>query len=188
MDSDCDVVAVTGDCVSQSCDRVPAEWDDWPQELKLSVPGNHDLPYTFDLLNSWYWHTPWARQFRDVLFVGLDSLLPHDIEKHLASVCCDSPRAIALLCHERPRLEDAALADVLLAFIGSRRLLVLHGHEHPSGFSGAEWDESGRLGQNTYCRSKICSSVSSRRGLCHLIEWSGNSFHCSEVQGLRDPI
>jgi hypothetical protein len=38
-----DVVALTGD----SAGVLPEHWNDWPQPLKLSVPGNHDSPETF---------------------------------------------------------------------------------------------------------------------------------------------
>jgi hypothetical protein len=36
--SKCDVVALTGDWAGV----LPAQWDQWPQRFKLSVPGNHD--------------------------------------------------------------------------------------------------------------------------------------------------
>ncbi len=60
--SDCDVVALTGDCASLSTRQVPLEWDAWPQALKLAVAGNHDEPNTFELLESWvHWdHEPHA--------------------------------------------------------------------------------------------------------------------------------
>lgn len=51
--SDCDVVALTGDCTSKDNKQLPKKWNEWPQRLKLSVPGNHDLPHTFDRLSNW---------------------------------------------------------------------------------------------------------------------------------------
>lgn len=49
---DCDVVALTGDCVSTTCRQLPEEWNHWPQAFKLSVPGNHgDDSETFRLLD-----------------------------------------------------------------------------------------------------------------------------------------
>src|SRR5438045_83244 len=48
---ECDVVAVTGDCTSKGNTQLPAEWNQWPQRIKLSVPGNHDLGDTFDRLD-----------------------------------------------------------------------------------------------------------------------------------------
>ena len=59
--ADCDVVALTGDCVSQSSQQLPQEWNSWPQALMLSVPGNHDAPSTFDKLHGWVCHAPYDR-------------------------------------------------------------------------------------------------------------------------------
>ena len=93
-------------------------------------------------------------------------------------------RGIVVLCHYRPDFRiHTELADVLLAFAGSRTLLWLHGHEHPSSFTGAEWDDSGRLGDRNFFRSKVCSSADGRRGLGHRIEWNSATFTRTEVRG-----
>jgi len=183
-----DVVALTGDCVSQTSKQVPPGWDAWPQKLKVSVPGNHDHPDTFDLLRTWRHQAPWVCRLDDLVFVGLDSPLPDRVEKNLRGVDLEGARGIVLLFHERPRIEEDRLADVLRGFVGSREMLILHGHEHPASFKGAEWDQSGRLGGKSYFRSKVCSSVSSRRGLGHLIWWDKHSFRCEVVQGPETPL
>src|ERR1019366_6584151 len=60
--------------------------------------------------------------------------------------------------------------------------------EHPATFSGTEWDQSGVLCGKTYFRSNVYSSVSSRRGLGHVITWDKNTFRCLEVQGPKEPV
>lgn len=185
--ADCDVVALTGDCVSQSCQQVPQEWNSWPQALLLSVPGNHDEPSTFDNLHSWICHPPWVERFEDLIFVGLASLRADSIRKEIDARGCrgwEGCRGIVALSHNRPDFSiSTGLAAVLQAFIGSRVLLWLHGDEHPRGFSGAEWDDSGQFGDTTYFRSNVCSSATGCRGLGHRIEWNGEVFRCTEVQG-----
>jgi len=55
------VVAVTGDCFRWSkCEPLPDSWNEWPQRLRLSVPGNHDGVKTFILVPSWNHTTPYA--------------------------------------------------------------------------------------------------------------------------------
>jgi hypothetical protein len=67
--------------------------------------------------------------------------------------------------------------------IGQRALLVLHGHEHPTGFAGTEWVLHDSAIGGAYYRSNVCSSMSPRRGLGNVIHWNGNSFRREEVQG-----
>ena len=57
---------------------LPEHWNDWPQSLKLSVPGNHDSPETFVHLTSWIHETPWFRRHDDLAFLGIDT---SDLEK-----------------------------------------------------------------------------------------------------------
>src|SRR5215467_14587138 len=69
--ADCDVIALTGDCTSSSAPQLSDALNSWPQKLKLSVPGNHDFPDTFDLLPAWRHQTPWSATLDDILFIGL---------------------------------------------------------------------------------------------------------------------
>jgi predicted phosphodiesterase len=178
--ADCDVVALTGDCTSFRLDQLPPEWGGWPQRLKLSVPGNHDLPHTFDRLHGWHHHVPWTQRFDDLLFISLDSPFAREVEKYLRDIDLESARGVILLSHTRPQ---DSLADILRAFVGSRSFLILHGHEHPTGFGGTQWDQTGLLADKPYFRSHVCSSNTFRRGLGHRIKWWGGSFQCSVVQG-----
>jgi hypothetical protein len=170
--SEWDVVALTGDCVSQTSKQVPPGWDVWPQRLKLSVPGNHDGPNTFDLLPTWRHQAPWVCRLDDLIFIGLDSPLPDRVKKHLCGVDWDGARGVVLLFHERPRIETDSLAAVLRVVVDSRELLILHGHEHPASFSGAESGISqgcsvGRLtfGRKSAARFRVSAGlVTSSRG------------------------
>jgi len=72
---------------------------------------------------------------------------------------------------------------MLLSAIGPRTLLVLHGHDHRTGFSGVEWADSAIHNSKPYIRSKVCSSISGRLGLGHLVVWDGSFFTCKSVQG-----
>lgn len=190
--SHCDVVALTGDCTSETCCQLPEQWDEWPQKLKLSVPGNHDLPHTFDQLRKWDSRAPWARRLRDLLFIGLDLRSPIGVQgqiRSLGDVSTPDTQGVVLLSHFRPTpAEDGQLSSILHDLIGSRKLLILHGHEHPPEFRGAEWDSTGQSRDELYCRSKVCSSKTARRGLCHFVVWCNRSFRCWEVQGPKHPI
>ncbi len=178
--ADCDVVALTGDCTSLRLDQLPPEWDGWPQRLKLSVPGNHDLPHTFDRLHGWHHHVPWTQRLDDLLFIGLHSPFAREVDKYLRDIDLESVRGVILLSHAHPQ---DSLADILRVFVGSRSFLILHGHDHPSSFPGIHWDPTGVIGGKHYYRSHVCSSITRRRGLGHRIKWWEESFHCSVVQG-----
>jgi hypothetical protein len=116
------------------------------------------------------------------MFVGLGLDPPlHDIQIFLSGVDHESARGVVLLSHKRPLPEDGTFADRLHRFVGSRELLILHGHDHPPSFPGSKWDPSGLLVGKPYVRSHVCSSVTTRRGFGHFIEWRDESFHCSEV-------
>jgi hypothetical protein len=180
--SNCAVVALTGDCVSLSRAQVPSEWDAWPQPLKLSVPGNHDQPGTFDPLRSWQYQTPWAWSVDGLAFVGPNSYLPERVEEYLRGLDLGNAKGFVFVFHERPH---DTLLSALGSFVASKPLLILHGHEHPSDFSGSEWDQDGRIGGKQYFRSKVCSSVSRCRGLGHVITWTEESFRCRKAQGPR---
>jgi hypothetical protein len=187
-EAECDVVALTGDCVSQTCRRLPQEWNSWPQALLLSVPGNHDEPSTFDNLHSWVCHPPWVERFDDLIFVGLASLRAAPIAEEIRVRGCrywEGCHAIVLLSHYRPRFNlNTELTNLVMGFAGARAFLVLHGDEHPSGFQ-AEWDNSERLGDRIIFRSNVYSSARGRRGLGHRIEWNGEIFQRAEIQGTR---
>ena len=67
--SEWEVVALTGDCAGV----LPDHWNDWPQSLRLSVPGNHDSPETFLNLTSWIHNAPWFSRHNDLAFLGIDT-------------------------------------------------------------------------------------------------------------------
>ena len=175
-----DVVAHTGDCYSYRNPTAPEGWNAWPQIGKFSVPGNHDFPETFDLLRTWQHRAPWVFPFEDLIFVGLDSERVTSSERYVASIDFSKSRAVVLMTHKPPTV---AILDMLLSAIGPRTLLVLHGHEHPTGLSGVEWADSATHNSKPYIRSKVCSSISGRLGLGHLVVWDGTSFTCKSVQG-----
>lgn len=176
-----DVVALTGDCASPMHKTVPSDWNRWPQKLKLSVPGNHDLADTFQSLDEWEHRAPWARQFEDMLFIGLKSayVVPEFIKKIKKDIWSSS-RAIVLLCHERPT-DD--LLKKLYTFWGSQKVLILHGHNHGNGFPGAIWKSSELIEGKSFCRSHVCSSFGPIYGLCHYIEYRDGIFHHCLAQG-----
>src|SRR6266536_1951376 len=65
----CDIVALTGDCQKP----LPADWNDWPQHFKLSVPGNHDSSETFVNLHNWTTKTPWFTRHNELGIIGIDT-------------------------------------------------------------------------------------------------------------------
>lgn len=200
---ECDVVALTGDCTSTGNKQLPASWNEWPQRLKLSVPGNHDLPHTFDLLQSWQclrrWKyprerpAPLVRRLGELIFVGVDtsnlsnpfSELRNDLSK--VSRYVEGGSVIVLLTHQWPSPGEAdGVAEVVGEFVGDKTLLVLHGHKHPWYSEGSEWESAARFGPLTYYRSKAISCKRPKRGRGHLIVWQGREFRFREVQA-ADP-
>jgi hypothetical protein len=204
--SDCDVVALTGDCTSSTRTQLPEEWNDWPQRLKLAVPGNHDELDTFDLLDDWLWLQrspdieerayPMIHQLDELVFVGIDTskdidpfsnvLTDLNLLYQLNPTEASNGSALVLLTHRWPEPGAAeGMGDILQAFVGDRILLVLHGHKHPWYAEESEWKSSAKIGNLTHYRSKAISSQRQKRGSGHLIVWDGDQFKCSEVQGSR---
>jgi predicted phosphodiesterase len=199
--ADCDVVALTGDCTSSSNRQLPDEWNEWPQRLKLAMPGNHDDLNTFDLLHGWRWlpkweygrerHPPLVHRLNDLLFVGVDTSdkrrpyaeLEADLDKIKQTEAADTS-AVVLLTHIWPCWGEAEeMGEILRGFIGNRSLLVLHGHWHNGNSKGSEWEAAAKIGGVTYYRSKAISCKGPKRGRGHLITWGNSQFTCSEVQG-----
>jgi hypothetical protein len=184
---DCDVIALTGDCTSLIRPRRLSDTlNAWPQKLKLSVPDNHDLADTFDLLSAWKHQTPWSTLFNDVLFIGLDSSRGFgNVAEQLSSTQPNNQaNATVILSHRWPESNEINVLEKLLnQYVGNRPLLVLHGHAHPPSFDGLLWHEPSAIGDRAFYRSKVCSSVSRKRGLGHLITWNGAGFTRTEVQG-----
>ena len=98
---DCHVLALTGDCTSSSFGQLDDSLNEWPQELKLSAPGNHDFVDTFDLLSAWKHRTPWLCRIEDLLFIGLDTSAGfHDVAEQLDTLQPDvATVATVLLTH-----------------------------------------------------------------------------------------
>ena len=186
---DCDIVAATGDYVSNHNSVLPANWDNWPQQLKLSVPGGHsDQTDAFNKLRNWTHQVPWVVYFGDVAFIGVNSEKTGGAREFLqATVLTSESRAIVLLCHEwiSGYYVTVGLEEPLAALAESRQLLVLHGHEHPREFDGVEWDETGRVAGKPFYRSRVCSSARVRRGMGNRILWDCERFSSTPVQGCR---
>jgi len=186
---DCDVLAHTGDCLSDFSHQVPIEWDEWPQKVKLSIPGNHgDHSETFESHHNWIHKAPWHYLLADVLFIGFDlerKRWPGYLEER--KNLCDGAKAIVLLSHWRPLVQrEPRFAQALAEFIGGREMLILHGHEHPKDFSGSDWDSEASFCGRRFYRSHVCSSVSACRGVGHRITWNDQSFEYSKVRGESD--
>ena len=188
---DCDVVAFTGDYVSSFYKQVPPSWNEWPQKLKLSVPGNHDHKQTFDLLSNWNHKTPWDAYLDPLLFIGLnwqedfgsDAYRIKCVKEHLQeidSTAWEKARGIAVLCHAAP---SVALINLLYSFAGSKSILYLHGHDHRTGFAGTHWQHPMSSSDMAIYCSHVCSCMSHRRGLSHYIEYQDGEFSCKVIQG-----
>jgi calcineurin-like phosphoesterase family protein len=187
----CDVLALTGDCTSDLTDQLPLHWDEWPQRLKLSVPGNHDCSHTFNLLPNWYHRAPWTCRLNELTFIGIDSSngfsdISHQLQQ-LNRPDIESGSALVLLSHRWPdSLEAKRVGEVLSELLNNRVLLVLHGHEHPSSFSGSLWEESANISHVMCYRSKVTSCSRPKRGRGHLITWENGGFRCFVVRS-NDP-
>lgn len=198
--SDCAAVALTGDCTSSRNTQLPEEWNEWPQPLKLSVPGNHDKTHTFDLLHTWQCLRtqefgrerliPLVYSLNDLVFIGVDTSKYHEPFSELANDLgkleaekVSGGSAVILLTHKWPELgEDEWIGEMLKDFVANRVLLVLHGHKHPWYADGTEWESSAKIGNLSYYRSKVIS-CQKPRGRGHLITWENNQFTCKVVQG-----
>lgn len=144
-----DVIAVTGDCISRGDLHVPCSWNDWPADLKLCVPGNHDKEDSYSSLSTWIHGTPWSVKFRDTLFLGLDTsetcTLAH-AQIPRAQAGNDGVAAVVLLSHRWPVGADAEdIGKRVLETFGAVSLLFLHGHDHRD-FVGSLWEPDARLG------------------------------------------
>lgn len=178
-----DVIALTGDCAGV----LPDHWNEWPQSLKLSVPGNHDSPETFVHLTSWIHKTPWFCRYNDLAFLGIDTSdlrRPFGTLKEQLDAFWDEPlagvSAFVVLTHQWPLDDEVDGAGQLLGkFVDKRQLLVLDGHNHPRG---SNWDMNAKLGSNSCFRSTVIS-CNKPKGTGHLIKWNDNVFDCEDVRG-----
>jgi len=167
--------------------NLPASWSDWPQSLKLAVPGDHDQTTTFDELNTWISNTPWRCHLNDIVFIGIDTRmgwaqLAQQIENSLCNI--ERLRALALLFHHWPNESNAAfIASLLKQYAHSLSILVMHGHIHPRNSEDPEWDDQAKLAGLPCYRSKMISSARRSRGSGALITWDGSRFRHKVVQG-----
>ena len=182
--SDCEVIALTGDCVKKAAYQLPAEWSNWPQPVKLSVPGNHgDHTHAYDLLTSesWLHKTPWTKEVDDVLFVGIGcGDWGEEIATQLKSLEYRNYSAVVWLTHHRVHpTADTQLGDFLRKSALGRKLLLLHGHKH-----AFEWDDPSGFPGKAYWRSCVYSG--SGNGAGHRITWTGDEFQRDRVEGAED--
>jgi hypothetical protein len=181
LEDQCRVVALTGDYVSTLNLQLPAEWDDWPQPVKLSVPGNHgNHSQAFARLSNWIHLAPWSYQVEDLLFIGLDLLSSRCWEQFISDLSAHHQAHIVglvLLTHERPRpLIHTPLFTALANMVDVSRLLILHGDDHPGQFQ-SEWDDGESFGGRSFFRSNVCSSGGSNHwGGGHRITWRYRTF------------
>jgi hypothetical protein len=177
-----DVVALTGDCAGV----LPEHWNDWPQLLKLSVPGNHDSPQTFVHLTNWIHNTPWFRRHDDLAFLGLDTSdqsnpfgtlgdqLDPFWDEDITGVS-----AFVVLTHKWPQDSEVdGAAELLAKFIDKRLLVVLDGHNHPRG---TIWESNVTLGLIACFRSTVIS-CNVPKGNAHLLTWNSRDFDCETVR------
>lgn len=178
-----DVVALTGDCAGV----LPESWNDWPQSIKLSVPGNHDSPETFAHLTSWIHETPWFHRHNDLAFLGIDTsdlTGPFGaLEEQLDAFWDEDIAGVSgfvVLTHQWPSDNEVDRAGELLAkFIDKRQLLILDGHNHPHG---TNWEMNAKLGPIACFRSTVIS-CNAPKGTGHLLTWNSKRFHCETVRG-----
>lgn len=174
------MVAVTGDVVKKDALELPEAWNSWPQPIKLAIPGNHgDHSMAFRLLDQWQTTAPWAGVRQRCLFVCLGIKFTDDMRPWLLNVREQSAkeglRAVVVLSHCRPR---GTALDSLRQLSEKTPLLILHGDEHPKGFSGLEW-RTPCDGEGVF-RSNVCSSPPYRedgtaeKGLAHVIQLCSN--------------
>lgn len=178
-----DIVALTGDCAGV----LPEHWNDWPQLLKLSVPGNHDSPETFLHLTAWIHNAPWFSRHNDLAFLGIDT---SDLSSPFGTLAeqldafwdedITGVSGFVLLTHQWPPDNEVNEASQLLAkFIDKRQLLVVDGHNHPRG---TRWETNVEFGSIACFRSTVIS-CNAPKGTSHLITWNGNAFDCADVRG-----
>jgi predicted phosphodiesterase len=183
--SSCDVIALTGDSEKLP---LPSYWNDWPQHLKLSVPGNHDSDATFVNLNSWVHQAPWFRRYQDLAFMGIDTsdlkrpfgkILEEQLDPFWEEKITDVS-AFVLLTHSWPEDHEFDRADQILAkFIDQRPLVILDGHFHPRR---TKWETEANFGSIVCFRSTVIS-CEEPKGNGNLITWNGNRFDSERVQG-----
>lgn len=186
----CDVVALTGDCTSSFETRIPSAWNEWPQQYKFAVPGNHDHEDTFADLTEWtYEKDGWAKNVGPLGFVGVDTSENWGVAvKQLQRFGSDAFRSISafvVLSHRWPNDNEVDRAgEALHSLAHDKPLVVLHGHDHPREFDGSLWEPEARLGRFPCCRSKVCSSAT-ERGLAHYITWVNGQFSYERVRGVN---
>jgi hypothetical protein len=173
-----DVIACTGDSASYSSPIVPALWNAWPQRLKLAVPGNHCHPNTYQFLTSWRTSPPYATVYRDLLFLGLYAPANWATVTIQLTQCHPSGQysGVVVLSHTKPDLSLDSASEQLTRLVGSRPVLLLHGHDHPRDRRIPEWEIGFRFSGLQCARSKVYSAAGGLRGIGAVIRWDGAEF------------
>ena len=185
--SSCNILALTGDCTSSMLEKVPRLWNDYPQELKLAVPGNHDDEDVFSSLTDWIHKTPWTTTYHELLFVGINTeSQTQNLRQNMSAIDRKSIKqceGVVLLAHDwRQSIDDAVHHGLVKDIRHNKPILILHGHDHPREFSGSYWSVPDKGQDQLMYKSHVCSSVSRWRGLGHLIVWKDGTFSCEMVQ------
>lgn len=186
---DCEVLALTGDCASLLTSRVSEDWNRWPQYYKFCVPGNHDSANTFIHLDRWHHNTPWIKRVKTLTFIGIDTSAGFgSVEDQIESLnylVVRNCRGLVVLSHQWPKNKDVdMMCNILKKLTRGRKILFLHGHEHPSDFNGSAWYPNAKLNNIECCRSHVYSGVNnSRKGMGHSITWNPSewTFDCVVV-------
>lgn len=179
-----DVVAFTGDATSKSESQLPRRWSDWPQPVKLAVPGNHDEQCTFELLTGWKWRTPWSQQVEDLLFIGVETECGHEeFCGKVADTTMVDVAGLVILFHHYPCGDAGNSVSVAIErYAPGIPVLVLHGHWHPRSQQYPEWKTDAKMGHIECFRSKIISCQRDNRGVCALITWDCGHFSHETVR------
>lgn len=179
--SDCNVVAVTGDVITPAKETLTAKWNLWPQEHRFLARGNHDQPQSvLKDLQGWKTGAPEVNLVGNLAFVSLPwGVSASDFE----GLNVDDASGVVILLHSIGQLTDAPTWEKAAEFVGTRPLLVLHGHDHKDA---PKWLSSAEVGGISYYRSHVCSCGHKAyriRGAGHVIDWCDGKPSCTLVQG-----
>ena len=83
---------------------------------------------------------------------------------------------MVVLSHTKPDHWVDRSSEPLMRLVGSRPLLVLHGHDHPRLRRAPEWEADFRFAGQHGVRLKVYSAAAGLRGIGAIIQWNGSEF------------